>query len=261
MSTNSAGGSRVAFFGGSFDPPHLGHIAVAEAAQRELSLDRVLFAPVGLQPLKPAGSAASFEDRVAMTRLAIAGHVGFEISLLDAPGSGAQSRNSKGLDGGKRGRAKPKKPNYTFDTLTALRQSLGPEAELFLLLGADSFRTLHNWHRAAELVFLAHLIVASRPTPDPAPECLTDVPACMPRGVAVEAIPGQPHRYSLSNGAGDRSLLIVLPHLDYDISATQLRNLVQDTSSLSTRNGALLNPAVLDYIRDHGLYPAESART
>ncbi len=56
------GGSRVAFFGGSFDPPHLGHLAVARAARAAFRLDTVLFAPVGAQPLKPEGSAASFED-------------------------------------------------------------------------------------------------------------------------------------------------------------------------------------------------------
>jgi nicotinate-nucleotide adenylyltransferase len=68
----AAAGSRIAFFGGSFDPPHLGHLAVARAAQAALALDTVLFAPVGAQPLKPQGSTADFEDRLAMTRLAIA---------------------------------------------------------------------------------------------------------------------------------------------------------------------------------------------
>ena len=76
---------RIAFFGGSFDPPHLGHIGVARAAQVALHLDTVLFAPVGIQPLKPAGSTASFEDRVAMTELAIKGQPQFAISFADAP--------------------------------------------------------------------------------------------------------------------------------------------------------------------------------
>ncbi len=89
---------RVAFFGGSFDPPHLGHLAIARAARDGLKLDKVLFAPVGAQPLKPLGSTAAFEDRVAMTRLAIAEEPGFALSLLDAPDP----------DG---------KPNYTLETL------------------------------------------------------------------------------------------------------------------------------------------------
>ncbi len=76
---------RVAFFGGSFDPPHLGHVAVARAARDALRLDAVLFAPVGVQPLKPQGATAGFDDRLEMTRLAVAGEPGFEVSLIDAP--------------------------------------------------------------------------------------------------------------------------------------------------------------------------------
>jgi len=112
-------GRRVAFFGGSFDPPHLGHLAVARAARAALGLDTVLFAPVGAQPLKPAGSSASFEDRVAMTRLAIDGEPGFELSLADAPKP----------DGS---------PNFTIDTLRLLRAQMPVDSRLFLLMGADS---------------------------------------------------------------------------------------------------------------------------
>ncbi len=98
-------GMRVAFFGGSFDPPHLGHLAVARAARAAFALDAVLFAPVGMQPLKPEGSAASFEDRLAMTRLAIACEPGFEVSLVDAPRPAAGRKST---------------PNYTIDTLEKL---------------------------------------------------------------------------------------------------------------------------------------------
>ena len=127
---------RIAFFGGSFDPPHLGHIGVARAAQVALHLDTVLFAPVGVQPLKPLGSTASFEDRVAMTELAIKGLPQFAISFADAPDAGGT-------------------PNYTFDTLLRLRLQF-PSAKLFLLIGADSLVGLltgiaagrfHSWRR------------------------------------------------------------------------------------------------------------------
>ncbi len=142
------GGSRVAFFGGSFDPPHLGHLAVARAARAAFRLDTVLFAPVGAQPLKPEGSASSFEQRLAMTRLAIAGEPGFEVSLADAP---------------KLSREHSFVPNYTLATLEGLRAGLAPECALFCLMGADTFFGLHRWRRAAEIPFVAPLIVASRP--------------------------------------------------------------------------------------------------
>lgn len=127
-------GMRVAFFGGSFDPPHLGHLAVARAAQTAFKLDTVLFAPVGAQPLKPEGSSASFEQRLAMTRLAIEGEPGFAISLADAP--------------------KPTgEPNYTLETLQALRAGIGADSALYCLMGADSFFGVQRWHRAAEIPF------------------------------------------------------------------------------------------------------------
>jgi len=150
-------GRRVAFFGGSFDPPHLGHLAVARAARAALGLDAVLFAPVGAQPLKPAGTAAGFDERMAMTRLAIASEPEFFLSLADAPRpSGA--------------------PNYTIETLLNLRAELPPGSALFCLMGADSFSALRLWHRAAEIPFAAPLIVASRPG-----WRLDDLPSLCPR--------------------------------------------------------------------------------
>jgi nicotinate-nucleotide adenylyltransferase len=228
MSPASPGGMRVAFFGGSFDPPHIGHVAVAHAAQQALHLDRILFAPVGLQPLKPTGSSASFEDRVAMTRAAIASQPGFEISLADAPRPASTA------------------PNFTFDTLATLRESLPRQTTLFLLLGADSFRTLRHWHRAAELPFLAGLIVASRPHED-----LDDLPASLPPSVTLHPISNQPNQYRLTDAAGDNSTLTILPNLHYDISATQLRNQIHGQAD---DQPPLLDPAVRAYIRQHHLY-------
>ena len=89
---------RIAFFGGSFDPPHRGHVAIARAAIERLALDKVWMAPVGAQPLKPDGFSTSFADRLAMVELAVAGEPGIVASAIDAPRS----------DG---------RPNYTFDVL------------------------------------------------------------------------------------------------------------------------------------------------
>jgi nicotinate-nucleotide adenylyltransferase len=134
---------RVALFGGSFDPPHRGHMAIATAAADAFRLDEILFAPVGQQPLKPGGGAASFVDRLAMVELACRQDVRFAASDLDAP-----------RDDGK--------PNYTVDTLAALRQSM-PEARLFSLVGADSFLGMGRWHEPRRLLKLAEWIVVSRP--------------------------------------------------------------------------------------------------
>lgn len=219
------GGSRVAFFGGSFDPPHRGHIAIARAAQAALALDRVLFAPVGAQPLKPAGSTASFNHRVAMTRLAIADEPNFELSLLDAPAS---------------------QPNYTIDTLSALRATLTPTDALFCLLGADSFVGLRRWHRGAEIPFAAALIVAARPS-----EPLSNLAALLPAGLTLDAPPAgiDLRRATLCNPAGDTAPFYLLPGLHVDISASEIRSQIH-TSGPSPD----LAPAVRGYIAAHQLY-------
>jgi nicotinate-nucleotide adenylyltransferase len=134
---------RVALFGGSFDPPHHGHIAVATAAADVFNLDKVFFAPVGRQPLKPDGGPASFADRLAMVKLACRVDPRFDVSQLDAPRS----------DGS---------PNYTVQTLAALHETM-PDARLFNLVGADSFLNLRRWHEPDRLLELAEWIVVSRP--------------------------------------------------------------------------------------------------
>ncbi len=134
---------RIALFGGTFDPPHRGHLAVASAAADAFHLDTVLFAPAGLQPLKSNIPVTPFADRLAMTTLACLPDTRFGVSNLDAPRP----------DG---------TPNYTVHTLTAL-QHLLPDATLFNLVGADSFLGLPHWYHADRLLELVDWIVVSRP--------------------------------------------------------------------------------------------------
>jgi len=270
-------GRRVAFFGGSFDPPHLGHLAVAQAAQAALSLDTVLFAPVGAQPLKPQGSTASFADRLEMTRLAIGSNPGFIVSLADAPKFSGE-------------------PNFTLQTLHGLRAELPPEGALFCLMGADSFAGLKRWRGAAEIPFVAPLIVASRPG-----QRLDDLEAMLPEGLSLISLPPQNgrctkiagefademaeeiagiiemRRYILRNPAGDQAPLYLLPGLQVEISASEIREQmlireqVQNRELIQLQNPAraheqahgdksetmcreLLPGPVSDYIRAHGLY-------
>jgi nicotinate-nucleotide adenylyltransferase len=227
----------VAFFGGSFDPPHLGHVGVARAAKAALELDEVLFAPVGLQPLKMSDGAtnlhASFADRVAMVRLAIGDEAGFGVCLLDAPKAGGQ-------------------PNYTLDTLAEVRREAAQELELFLLVGADTFRLLPRWHRAGEIPFAATLVVVARPGED-----LEDLGRCLPKGLLLfrdEAVAenGAVERYGISAPDGRKASLFVLPDLRYEMSATGLREQLQSEGLTAALES--FDPRVLAYIREHGLY-------
>jgi nicotinate-nucleotide adenylyltransferase len=219
---------RIAFFGGTFDPPHCGHISIARAAIRRLALDQVLVAPVGAQPLKGGSAHSSFEDRLAMVRLAVAGEPGLTASSIDAP-----------LPKGE--------PNYTFDTLQRLRSQLQPSDSLFCLLGADSFLTLKSWHRCSELLFLCDFIVAGRPG-----FSLKDIHAALPEGVenTSEHKEAGYTRFTLSGGSDRSSEVFLLPDLDQDISATEIRAALAEGETPQT----LLPAAVAEYIRAHGLY-------
>ena len=238
---------RVAFFGGSFDPPHLGHLAVARAARDAFELDTILFAPVGAQPLKMTqplkvnGSTASFDDRVELTRLAIADEPGFAVSLADAPKpSGA--------------------PNYTIDALLSVRAQLHADAVLFCLMGADSFSGLRQWLRSAEIPFVAPLIVASRPylRPELPP---FDLMAALPAGLTVEAgsaavdcrLGVEVKAYRVHNAAGQQTPLYLLPGVDVEISASEIREQVRAAAGAPVGN-PLLPKAVFDAIRDSRLY-------
>jgi nicotinate-nucleotide adenylyltransferase len=158
--------ARIGYFGGSFDPPHRGHLTVALAACDRFRLDRVLLAPTARQPLKPHGSVASFADRLQMTELLCQGHPPLEASAIDGPRPHGE-------------------PNYTADTLRRLRQELAiappahrpaepaaatapmpppaPDAQIFAILGADAFLTLPQWREPDALFQLADWIVVSRP--------------------------------------------------------------------------------------------------
>jgi nicotinate-nucleotide adenylyltransferase len=226
---------RIAFFGGSFDPPHCGHIAIAQAAAQYLDLDSVLFAPVGAQPLKQQFHSADFEDRLAMVELAVANHPHFVVSLADAPRRDGQ-------------------PNYTLRTLREMRQALAAQDELFCLIGADSFQSLKQWHGAEELLFACDFIVAGRPGFQ-----LEDLHSLLPAGVSIS---GTPKLLApgclivlLESASLRRTHLYILPDLKEDISATEIREALSRTADgLGDDGHGVLPSAVVSYIQEHGLY-------
>ena len=134
---------RIALFGGTFDPPHRGHVAVATAAADAFALDRVLFAPTGRQPLKLGSEASLYATRLALTAAACEVDPRFVVSEIDAP----RADNSL---------------NYTVDTLAALA-ALHPGDTILNVAGADSFLSIRQWRSASRLLELAEWIVVTRP--------------------------------------------------------------------------------------------------
>ena len=134
---------RLGYFGGSFDPPHLGHLAVARAAADIYALDRVLLVPTAQQPLKPKGATASYADRLAMVKLLCEGDPRLQASEIEAP-------------------TLPPRPNYTIDTLRRL-QAEQPDTKLFVIVGADAFHELLLWREPGSLLSIAEWIVVTRP--------------------------------------------------------------------------------------------------
>jgi len=133
---------RIGVFGGTFDPPHIGHLILATEACEELRFDRLLWVLTPVPPHKLDQSITAIEHRLAMVQLAISDELSFELSRIeiDRPG-----------------------PHYTVDTMRLLGDKY-PSADLILLIGGDSLRDLPTWHRPADLVSACHEIgVIRRP--------------------------------------------------------------------------------------------------
>ncbi len=155
----------IGILGGSFNPPHLGHLALARDARRELGLERVLLMPLHTAHHKPWGEDPGPWHRLAMTRLAAANEPGVEASALEIERGG---------------------PSYTADTLTEIHAS-EPEDELTFIVGADTALTLPLWRRPETVLGLARLAVASRPGSDEG-EVLDAL-----AGIPMDAASGAPH--------------------------------------------------------------------
>jgi nicotinate-nucleotide adenylyltransferase len=132
---------RIGVFGGTFDPIHFGHLAIAEEARVALGLTQVIFVPAARQPLKGLAPQAA-DHRLAMVRLACADHPAFSVDDLEL-------------------RRPP--PSYTSDTLISLHERLGPAAELWFILGADAARDLPRWRHVEAIARLARLAIVGRP--------------------------------------------------------------------------------------------------
>jgi nicotinate-nucleotide adenylyltransferase len=139
---------RIALFGGTFDPIHLGHTTVAAAAGDGVGADKVIFVPARRSPLKAFFPEASDEDRLAMIELAIEGNSRFEFSNYELKKTG---------------------PSYTLETVRYFRQQLGSSVSIYWLMGADAIADLPQWYGVIELIDECNLAVMHRagfPPPD-----------------------------------------------------------------------------------------------
>jgi nicotinate-nucleotide adenylyltransferase len=199
---------RLGVFGGSFDPVHYGHLLLAECCREQCALDQVWFVPAAIAPHKSENDVTSAADRVEMLRLAIAGHEAFVASTLEIDRGGL---------------------SYTVETLADIHRTR-PDAELFLLMGADSLVDLASWREPERICELATPVVVERPDLSPAE---TAPLAAVVEASVIERIDA--HR-------------VEMPAVSY--ASSEIRRRVAAGDSIRFRTPR----SVEKYIETHGLY-------
>lgn len=223
---------NVAIFGGTFDPIHRGHLAVARAASERYKLGKVYFVPADIPPHKQKQPLTPYYHRFAMVALAVVGETNFVPSLLEAP---------------EVVQAEGKLASYSIDTVKRFKQSLKKTDRLFFLIGIDAFLDIAKWRSPVELLHECEFIVASRPK-----YALSDVARALPESIRPK---GELTRLFRSLG---KHASLVLPettiHLldkvEEPVSATEIRAAAGTGKKLE----ALVGDSVAEYIRKEGLY-------
>lgn len=214
-------GKRVGILGGTFDPVHNGHLAIAEAVRQAMALSGILFVPAFLPPHKPTYAISAFPHRAAMLDLAVADRPGCFVSRLEAEREG---------------------PSYSIDTLRTLRQTLGQDVHLFFIIGMDAFAEIHTWKANRVLLEYASFVVIGRPD-HCQHSCEQTVAANFP-GYAFNEVTGC---WQGKPGQGGIHPVAMPP---VKVSSTEIREAVRQGRPIST----LVPAAVASYIEAHGLY-------
>lgn len=226
---------NIGLFGGTFDPVHRGHIAVARAAMQRCKLRQIYFVVANVPPHKQGQPHSPFVHRYAMVALATAADKAFVPSLLEAP---EELRS---------GTSRPGKPNYSLDTVRRLKQSLKKSDKLFFLIGMDAFADIASWHQAEALFRECDFIVAGRPG-----YSLADVANALPP--TLRPRPEITRPFQKQSATGDLVLpgatIHMLGDLHQPASATAIRKAIKSGRSLDR----FLDPSVANYIKKMGLY-------
>jgi nicotinate-nucleotide adenylyltransferase len=216
---------RIALYGGTFDPVHTGHIAVAHGLSKLFALDEVLFIPAAVAPHKRESKVTSAFHRYAMLALATQDESQMLISTVE-------------LDA-------PEKP-YTFETLSRMQESLGREAQLFFVMGADSWIEITTWREWERVLTLSNHIVVARPGYKWSADHVS--PAIRERIVDLRGVDAeQSAREVLGKG---EAKIYVTDAVNMSVSATAIRQAVREGAGWTE----LVTPSVADYIRKYGLY-------
>lgn len=222
---------NIGLFGGTFDPIHRGHLALASAARQQYQLARIYFVPANVPPHKQTQPVSAFSHRYAMVALATAIDRRFIPSLLEAPAENGKSPSA----------------NYSIDTIRRLKKTFKAADRLFFLIGIDAFREISTWHQAADLFEQCEFIVASRPG-----YSLADVAHALPKALQPAEAVTRPFQKQPAKGdlVLPKATLHLLESVHYDISATRIRHAVASGKPLTR----LVDPAIADYIKKTGLY-------
>jgi nicotinate-nucleotide adenylyltransferase len=222
---------NIGLFGGTFDPVHRGHLALARAAMERCKLHRTYFVPAGIPPHKQRQPLAPFVHRFAMLALATAEERAFAPSLLEAPEE----------------HAKKEKPNFTIDTVRRLKESFKNSDELFLLIGMDAFADIAKWHQPEALFRECKFIVAGRPG-----YSLADVANALPEKLRPRSEVTKP--FQKQQACGDLVLPGVTLHLLADLKEPASATAIRQAAAAGKPTGRFVAPAVAEYIKKIGLY-------
>ena len=223
---------NVAIFGGTFDPIHRGHLAVARAARQRFDLKRIYFVPADIPPHKRKLVISAYHHRYAMVALAVAGEKDFLPSLMEAPGEEAL-----------------RAPSFSIETVRRFRSFLPRSDRLFFLIGIDAFLDIAKWREPEALLREAEFIVAARPG-----FSLADVANALPESLRPAKEVTKP--FTHQPATGDVVLGGVTLHLLADthenVSATQVRS----AAAAGRATARWLPDTVAEYIRKTHLYQA-----
>jgi nicotinate-nucleotide adenylyltransferase len=229
---------NIGLFGGTFDPVHKGHLALARAALERCKLHRILFVAANIPPHKQKQPLTPFVHRYAMLALATAEEKAFVPSILEAPAENVTNQKNKTRD---------EKPNYTIDTIRQMKQSLKNSDKLFLLIGMDAFAEISKWHEAEALFRECEFIVAGRPG-----YSLADVANALPEKLRPRAEVTKP--FHKQAATGDLVLPGVTLHLMGDLHQPASATAIREAAAAGKPLGRFVEPAVAEYIKKIGLY-------